>query len=329
MAVFAGNSTPVAPLPRPSAGWGRAWGRDQLDTLLAAEARAAGAEILQPYTAVSLVREGPRWLAGLRSLTTQQIRYLRSPIVVAAHGSWEPGSLPTQLPRPSPQPSDLLAFKAYFHNADLPPDLMPLLAFRGGYGGMIACSGGRVGLSCCIRRDVLQKLRTQPNEPAGQTVLNHIQACCRGVRASLGGARLDGNILAAGPIRPGIRLETPRGIFAIGNAAGEAHPVVAEGISMALQSAWLLTCRLLAWRADSSQPQTLSLVRNDYAAAWRRYFGPRLLASTALAHWAMQPGAVATTMPLLDWSPAVLRWGARLTGKATCVVPRAVRGSSS
>jgi flavin-dependent dehydrogenase len=40
--------------------------------------------------------------------------------------------------------------------------------------------------------------------------------------------------------------------FLIGNIAGEAHPIVAEGISMAMQSGWLLA-RLLLGRGDAAR----------------------------------------------------------------------------
>src|SRR5262249_8234072 len=85
---------------------------------------------------------------------------LQAPIVVAAHGSWEAGTLPTQISRPAPAPADLLGFKAHFTGSDLPPGLMPLLAFPGGYGGMVHTDGGRVSLSLCIRRDCLARLRS-------------------------------------------------------------------------------------------------------------------------------------------------------------------------
>ena len=58
-------------------------------------------------------------------------------------------------------------------------------------------------------------------------------------------ARLEeGSWRSAGPIRPGYEAHAG-GIFLAGNAAGEAHPVVAEGISMAMQSSSLLVRRLL------------------------------------------------------------------------------------
>ena len=45
---------------------------------------------------------------------TRQSRVLRSRLIVAAHGSWESGALPTQDLRRPPMASDLLAFKAHF-----------------------------------------------------------------------------------------------------------------------------------------------------------------------------------------------------------------------
>lgn len=35
-------------------------------------------------------------------------------IVIAAHGSWEPGMLPTQITGAAPRAADLFAFKAHF-----------------------------------------------------------------------------------------------------------------------------------------------------------------------------------------------------------------------
>jgi flavin-dependent dehydrogenase len=142
----------------------------------------------------------------------------------------------------------------------------------------------------------------------------------------LSGATRDGPWLAAGPIRPGFRLRPAGGVFRVGNAAGEAHPVVAEGISMALQGAWLLAERLVAARRGP-RSASWAVVASDYARAWRQAFGPRLVASAAIAHWAMHPAAVAGAVPFIRRLPALLTWGARLSGKATRVVRTTPIGS--
>jgi flavin-dependent dehydrogenase len=323
--LFAGTTVTTAELPRPNGpttSWGRALGREHLDTLLLAQAARAGVDVRQPWSAVALTKEGHLYSCQAKAQDTAARVTLSARVVIAAHGSWETGSLPTQTRRVPARASDLIAFKAHFRNSDLPTGLMPLLVFPGGYGGLVHCDDGRVSLSSCVRRDTLACLRRGVGGGAGEAVLEHIRASCRGVRQALAGAAREGEWLAAGPIRPGIRLRRLGGVFAVGNAAGEAHPAVAEGISMAMQSAWLLAARLIAWRAAGSVGDELPAVGTNYARAWRRSFAPRLYASAALAQWAMRPMAVTGALPLVRCFPPLLTWAARWSGKATTVVPR-------
>ena len=310
--AFAKDATMTAAMPRVPAGdWGHALGREHLDLLLLEAAAHAGAEIVQPAKVTGLRRDGDGFVAAVTA-EHGTTRNIATRFAIAANGSWEPAPF-LNAATPSRRPSDLLAFKAHFRNASLPPDLMPLLAFPGGYGGMVQTDGGRVTLSCCVRRDRLQQCREQyPTLNAGEAVLHTIMASCRGVREALANAAIDGAWLAAGPIRPGQRARCEDGIFRIGNAAGEAHPVVAEGISMALQSAWLLCRELTA----VSKPD--EVVRR-YDAAWRAAFAPRIHAAAAFAQLAMQPLAVAAALPLLWLAPQLLTLGARLSGKTTVV----------
>ena len=201
---------------------------------------------------------------------------------------------------------------------------MPLLVFPGGYGGMVHSDSGRVSLSCCIRRDQLERCRRQMSDAsAAEAVLAHIEGNCLGVQRALIGAKLDGKWLAVGPIRPGIRAQWSDGIFRVGNAAGESHPVIAEGITMAMQSAWLLSERLTARQKEVLAGESLDEVGRDYTGAWRRSFASRIHASSVLAHWAMRPTATALMLPILQLLPSALAWGARWSGKATqVVVPR-------
>ena len=113
--------------------------------------------------------------------------------------------------------SDLLAFKAHFRNCELATDLMPLLAFPGGYGGLVHTDDGRVTFSCCIRRDTLTQIRqAYPKLLAGEVVLQHVIGSCLGVRQVLAHAKREGSWLSAGPIRPGIRKCYENGIFFAG-----------------------------------------------------------------------------------------------------------------
>jgi 2-polyprenyl-6-methoxyphenol hydroxylase-like FAD-dependent oxidoreductase len=321
--LFAGRTILHATLPQPPGErrtWGQALGREHLDTMLLAQAIRQGASVRQPCSAVALEPTADGYCCRLRDPTTEQYEKVTAAVVIAAHGSWEVGTLPTQVERPTPGPGDLLGFKAHFTGSALPPGLMPLLAFPGGYGGMVHCDGGRLSLSLCVRRDCLARLRQEDASTAGEVVLAYLKDCCAGVRQALAGAERQDNWLATGPIRPGIRCSRQPGLFLVGNAAGEAHPVVAEGISMAMQAGWLLARRLIEWRRQGRDRSRLAAVAEDYSAVWRRSFGPRLRASMLLAHWAMRPATVTASLPLLHCFPHILSWGARLSGKATRVV---------
>ena len=167
---------------------------------------------------------------------------------------------------------------------------MPLLIFPGGYGGMVSADHGRLSLSCCIRRDTLAAIRAgKAGASAAEAVHRHILETCRGARETIGRASLDGPWLAAGPIRPGIRSRYDQDIFRIGNIAGESHPIIAEGISMAMQSGWLLADQLL--RANGKTETDRARAAARYSAAWRRLFATRIHAASAFAQIAIQPAS--------------------------------------
>jgi len=320
--LYAGKYMLAAPMPvTRTAGqcWGHALGREHLDNLLLNNTRTAGVNVLQPCHATELSRKDGIFICRIESPGKNPARELQARVVIAAHGSWERGSLPTHIPKQKSESRDLLAFKAHFTQTELPPGLMPLLAFPGGYGGMVHTDHGRVSLSCCIRRDTLQQIRAQEHQGAGEIVLGHIMEHCDGVRYALAHAQRDGAWLSSGPIRPGIRTLHHDGIFAVGNTAGEAHPIVAEGISMAMQGAWLLSELLIARREQvlSGDTEQTGL---DYAQDWRRHFAPRLRHAALFAHLAMRPAATQILLPLFQYIPGLLTLCANLSGKTTRII---------
>jgi len=323
VAVFAEDDAVVADMPGlggDATGWGRALGREQLDAILLSNAAAEGASIWQPWSVIALRHDRGRFECDLVCRTGASTRTISSRLVIAAHGSWLPGTLPTQPARQAARASDLFGFKTHFSNADLPDDLMPLVAFRGGYGGMVHTDGGRISLSCCIRRDVLMRCRRQFGGNAGEAVRRYISSLCSPVRHVLQDAVRDGAWQSTGPIRPGIRVgRVNGGVFLVGNAAGEAHPVVAEGIGMAMHSGWLVADtliqrpQLLSGRA----PLNIDAASASYRRRWRQSFVPRIFAAGVIAQWAMRPSMVRPTLPLLRLLPALLTQAARTTGKVT------------
>jgi menaquinone-9 beta-reductase len=333
--LYAGTVMVTAKLAS-AAGWsqsggGRAVGREHLDTLLLQRAAAAGATIWQPCTLSQLVERDGGYECTIIDKGTRRSRVLRSALIVAAHGSWESGPLPTQnLRRPS-RPSDLFGFKAHFMGSTLPPDLMPLLAFPGGYGGMVRTDAGRISLSCCIRRDQLERCRRRsPDVRAGEAVLLHIASSCRGVSLALAATTLDGVWLSSGPLRTGIRTFGRGGIFAVGNAAAETHPIVAEGISIAIQSAKLLCEQLIAHpelRGDrAGSGCAFNGARDNYALAWRINFSPRLFVAALFASVFTRPVSTRIATALVERFPQLLSEGARWSGKTQTL--RVMRSSS-
>lgn len=294
LGIYAGN---VLLSQRQERLWGRALGREHLDLMLRNAALDAGVELYQPVEMVRLTRGGDHFVCSLDDGYDLSAR-----TVIAACGSWNAKG-PFAITPAKARPSDLLAFKAHFTGGALPAGLMSLLAFPGGYGGLVESDAGRVSLSCCIRRDMLARVRARHPGKAGEAVLAHILESTKGARLALADAKLEGCFLAAGPIHPGIRVRQRDGIYVTGNLAGEAHPVIAEGISMAIQSSALLARLLTAHRGER------------YAREWRRHFSPRLYAASVFAHLAMRRPTRAAGLALVRAVPGILGAGARLSGK--------------
>ena len=91
VALMSGDDTVVADLPatpHPQYPWGRALGRETLDTLLLERAQAAGAHVLQPWSALAIEGNAGDWRCAVEALGTREAVSLRAPVAIAAHGSW-------------------------------------------------------------------------------------------------------------------------------------------------------------------------------------------------------------------------------------------------
>jgi flavin-dependent dehydrogenase len=324
VALMYGTRVVSAPLPagRDSRHpWGRALGRESFDTLLLQRARALGACVLQPATAQSLAGRLGAFRCEVTLAADGQELTLRAPVAIAAHGSWQP--LPTERARwrAARRVSDLLAFKANFSNVRLEEGVLPVLSLRGGYGGLVLADGGVATVACCIRADRIAACRrAAPGQSAGAVVDSYLRQQCLGVRRALADASLVQAWIASGPLRPGVRLSgSSEGAFLVGNAAGEAHPLIGEGITMAMQSAWLL-CRQLLRFPDVLQPRAqaqrrLGEIHRQYAAQWRAQFQARMRLASLFGQVLMRPAIAAPMLPLLQGLPMLLTQTARWSGK--------------
>lgn len=314
---YAGDRVAVAALP-PYAGvaaYGRALGREHLDAALLEEAARAGAVVLQPWTVESTGSIGDLLTCRAQRKDTGEGIELRAPFMIRAHGSWDTGRLEVPGLTPHKSASDLLAFKTHFRGGALPESQMPLLAFPGGYSGFVHTDGGRLSTSCCVRRDALAACRrAAPGASAGEAVWRRVLESCSGARNALLGAEQEEGWLAAGPLRPGLRPAPLDGTFAVGNAMAEAEPSVAEGITIGIQSAWVLVDLMLRSNAPRLPAHRAELAR-DYAAAYRRHFARRIRWSGFVGRLTMNVRAAGAAAALMTHVPGVLRLGAEWSGK--------------
>jgi len=324
------DATVSADMPRSDGPYpyGRALGRDQLDALLLERARSMGVTVLQPAKVRAVGGDAGRFECRIESAEDGRhgvagnvgAQTLRTPVIVDAHGSWErmpsgPEGNVTSHARAPHRASDLIAFKANFRNATLDPGFLPVLALRGGYGGMVVAKDGRTTLACCLRRDALARCRERtPGAPAGLAVETLLRQCA-GVADALRTAEREGAWLSVGPLRPGIRVDAAQGAFRVGNAAGESHPLTGEGISMALQSSALLAATLTRHPAAAITGPRAAGLHRAYAAEWRKAFAWRLRLAAIYSNVAMRPALAVPARALLRRWPALLCCGALLAGK--------------
>ena len=334
------SKTVIAPFPRCTVGthaYGRAIGRDRLDSLLLARARSAGVHVVQPARVRRVAGAPGHYLCDVEMRDNsgtplggpRRVSRITARVVLDAHGSWEQAlqvreeeGAAREMKKAPQRETDLFAFKATFTRSTLPAGLLPVIAFPGGYGGIVVADECRTTLACCIRRDALRASRAAlPGQPAGAAVGATLRQSCPGVAHALFHAKQDIAWLSVGPIRPGVRVGASQDIFRVGNAAGEAHPLIGEGIHMALHSAKLAAAhlsRLGPGRLDASR---LRAANRAYAADWRAAFRSRLRYAAWYAHMAMRPPFARPLDDLLRATPSLMTRAARWAGKARGATP--------
>jgi flavin-dependent dehydrogenase len=327
VALYCGERTAQAPLPRVRGTdhpWGRALGREAFDVLLLERAKALGVSVFQPASLTGVDGHAGAFRCELESPAAGGSGELRAPVLIMANGSW--GRDAAEDRHAFKKPGDLFAFKANFSGAKLHGGTLPVLSFAGGYGGLVIADGGLLTLAGCIRRDVLAACRgSARGQTAGEAFEYYLRRSTSALREALAGARREGPWLGVGPIQPGIRRFWSRfdGRFYVGNAAAEAHPLIGEGISMAMQAAGLLCAGLVAAGRGRLSADTLRHVGSDYERQWRKAFAPRLRWAAALAHLAMRPGLAPMAWPAFSRSPGLMTAIARRAGKARAAPSRA------
>lgn len=295
---------------QPDGAFPRALARDQLDELLLHRAQQLGATILQPCQVTSVTGS----LAEGFQVSTASAGILHGRAVILAHGLAQRGDMdptararPAQAPRP---PTEFICFKAHFTACPLPDDTIALAAAPGLYAGLVRTSdlaaAPRYSLAFVIRRRRIEDIGNS-GEAQFQDLLHTNPAFA----TLLAGATRLSPWLASGPLQPGIREVYRDGRFFVGNAAGEVHALVGEGITLALRSA-----QLLAHSLTGTTPAALAQAGRNYESRWRRLFLPRYYAANLFAHIMMRPTLAAPLSRCIRALPPLMNWCIRASGKS-------------
>jgi 2-polyprenyl-6-methoxyphenol hydroxylase-like FAD-dependent oxidoreductase len=303
--AHAAHRTLSSPIPHaPDGAAARAISRGTLDASLLAAAHAAGAHILQPCHVTTIsgnLQQG--------FLTATDRGPLHSRLVLLAHGlaqrgDMAPETVPRDRPTPVPHsPGPYLCFKAHFTRCDLDPHTIAIGGARGVYVGLVTSSAARCSLAFVVHRDRLARCGNGADAQLAALLDENA-----GFRRLLQNATRAGPWLASGPLAPGIRQVYRDGRFFLGNAAGEVHALVGEGITLALQAGGLL--------ADAIARHGLSeAAGRAYERRWRRAFTSRYRAAQLFANLIMRPGPAACAAVLLRACPPALCACVRWAGK--------------
>ncbi len=302
--AHAGPRSIASPLPAGANGaTARAISRGTLDAHLRTAARAAGAHILQPCHVTSVSGD---FQQGFLSDTDRGP--LHSRIVLLAHGLAQRGDMHPIAPSPrtpnrTSRTGRYLCFKAHFTRTALDPHTIAIGGGRGVYVGLVASSADRCSLAFVVHRDRLARCGNSADDQLSALLQENA-----GFRSLLQSAARVGPWLASGPLAPGIRQVYRDGRFFLGNAAGEVHALVGEGITLALQAGGLL--------ADALASHGLTpAAGRAYEQRWRRAFTSRYRAAQLFANLIMRPGPAACAATLLRACPAAMSACVRWAGK--------------
>lgn len=278
--------------PLPSPAW--AISRGLLDTLLRDAAAAAGARVLQPWTArrVECAEHG---IVAHGHGHARAGASLRADVVIHADGIGRHDAA-----GPIPHDPRLIALKCHLRPAAAPEGVR-IRAGRGGYVGTMAVEDGLSVCALSARKTLLAQARGRPDAVAA--------ALWPGFDAS---ARV-GRWLSCGVPRSAYRAPGHPRSFRIGNAAAAVDPVGGEGIGLAL---WAGTA--LAGLLGAARPVSCAGLREcerAFAALYRARLRARLPSCRAAA-WAIErPLAVSAIAPAMRIPGAGIGLWYALTGK--------------
>jgi flavin-dependent dehydrogenase len=181
---------------------------------------------------------------------------------------------------------------------------------------MVTTDDGFASISACVERSTIEKLRRNAGaKDVGPLFEEHLLSNIEQLNVVLDGSRRVGKWLTAGVVVPEGHTRSRDGILAVGNAAGESHPIVAEGISMAIQGAGVLHSVLEGIDPKSIDEALLDHLADEYDRRWRSIFARRIRFASAAASAAMSHRSRPLLAAILTKFPRLLTAGTRMSGK--------------
>jgi 2-polyprenyl-6-methoxyphenol hydroxylase-like FAD-dependent oxidoreductase len=280
----------AATIELPSPMWGLS--RRVLDHCLLAEARLAGAEILQPARCEKIV-PGASPAVHVRDLTTNALHSHSTSHLLICDGKGRPGS------------TNELGIKAHFVDVCATGDVIALFGVRGHYVGLAPIEHDRWNVAMSVPAARVARFR-------GDFDLMFLELRHENValdRAFEDASRA-GPWLASALPRFSIQPEWPEGTIPLGNAAAALDPIGGEGIGLAMRSAELAAAEVIKAEQEARAVNTPKL-RGEFRKLWQLRSAGCRAAALAVSH----PVVARIAAPVLQHTPALRRLALQLTGK--------------
>ncbi len=309
----------------------RAISRDVLDSILLQRAAELGAVIFQPVH-VNHVR-GPTQ-TGFEVFPVGSPSPLRARAVVLAHGSPRLGAMNAvsggnaesagRPPAPRCGSGDLVCFKIHLENVRLPDNTIAIGGVEGLYAGLLRTGNSAPAADAgddtcknraCYNLALVVDRKLVRRYGSGVELYGYLRRHNAGFGRSLRTARFTGEFLSCGPMEPGVREVYADGRFFVGNAAGEVHALIGEGLTLALGAGQLLGRVMSEHRAALTAGRDLAIIGAAYRRVWLNEFGSRLHAGNAFSQVLMKPLLSAAATAYLHAFPDIFDLCIRWSGK--------------
>lgn len=322
-----------AALPATAAGLAaRAISRDVLDDILLQRAAELGAAIFQPVHVSRVLGEAQ---TGFEVFVAGWPLPLRARAVVLAHGSPRLGAMnfvsggsdeaAGRWPAPQSGIGGCVCFKIHLENVHLPDNTIAIGGVEGLYAGLLrtgkSAPAADAGDDTCQNRAcynlafvVDRKLVRRYG--SGVALYGYLRRHNASFGRSLRAARPGGEFLSCGPMEPGVREVYADGRFFVGNAAGEVHALIGEGLTLALCAGQLLGRVMSDHRAAWSAGKDLEIIGAAYRRGWLNQFASRLRSGNAFSQVLMKPLLSAAATAYLYAFPDIFDRCIRWSGKS-------------